>query len=336
MQFEFQPQGEGFLSARDAETLARKNWERVAENLGLDQSLFTSKIIRSRINEGSPRIVMRIDGPDHPQFVFKMGLNPSKADVLKHEVAAQKYATGLFLNDDKFHVPEIIHVDEVNQILLMEHVEGLTAHDNLLLGKSSEGRANVLCQCGQWIGKLHERSKIRENIVNPNAVIKHLRSMKEKVDTGVVRVAGRKKYLSYVPKAIEMAETARGKITTLATAHGDMNLRNIVLGPKGVSVFDFNDTKILPIGHDLARFFVAFGNFFFPNGSKSTDWFETDLNSFFEGYGPQHRFDPSFTYLMGVQILNDWAKIPKKKEMRNNLHVRRWAGLQTLAQLVFE
>ena len=336
MQINFESNSKRIMTERDVEVLAKENWAKVADKLSLDQSQLTPKTIRSRTNEGFPRIVLQIDGPDHPQFVFKMGLNPAKADVLKHEVSAQQFATGLFLNDDSLHVPQIFYVDEENQILLMEFVEGLTAHDCLLLAKSSEERANVLRQCGQWIGRFHERTKVRENTINPNVVIKHLRSMKEKVDTGVIQVAGRKKYLSYVPKAIEMSENARGEKTILATAHGDMNLRNIILGPKGVSVFDFNHTKILPIGHDLACFFVRLGNFFFPGGTKSTDWFERDLNGFFEGYGSQHRCEASFRYLLGAQMLNEWAKIPKLNEARNNLHIRRWAGLRKLAGIVFE
>ena len=85
-----------------------------------------------------------------------------------------------------------------------------------------------------------------------------------------------------------MAEAARGQVTKLAATHGDMNLRNLIIGPQGTHGIDFGAIHTAPIGHDLARFVANFANFFYPEDAADGDpqWLEDDFDAFSLDTGP--------------------------------------------------
>ena len=316
---------------------AQAAWAEIAPRLRLDPTAYALSMVRARLKDKAKRIVVRLEAKEHETLILKQNLDGVHRNHFQNSILAHKRAAEVFADHPELHVPKLLYVDEGRQLMLIEHAPGYTAHDALGLAVSPKDRAYVLRECGAWIGHLHSSTRVRENGINPNAMKKFVTNQKKRVDEGLLSVPETSRFLECADATIEIAEAARGQKTTLAATHGDMNTRNLILGPEGTFGLDFGAIHNAPIGHDLARFFVNFANFYFPDDRAANDpsWLAEDHQNFFEGYGIEHQADPSFHYLMRTQVLKDWASIPQNPSSRNALHARRWEGIQRLISLLF-
>lgn len=270
-----------------------------------------------------------------PDLILKHSLSGQERQHFDKGVAAHRRAAAVFEGAGRLHVPALLHVAPETQFVVMEAAVGKTAHD--LIADDETARFGALRACGEWMRHWHDGTYERDNSVNPNAVLKSLRGLRDNVSSGQRSVVGRRSFLDCAGRIDEMAEAARGQVTRLCATHGDMNLRNFIIGPRGTTGIDFGANHTAPVGHDLARFIANYGNFFYPSDAEAGDsgWFERDLDAFFDGYGADGRDDPSFKYLLRMQIIKDWASIPKDMANRNALHWHRWDGIQLLASFLF-
>ena len=325
------------LNADTALANAEASWVGIAPRLRVNATAYTLSVVRTRLTGKAKRIVVRLDAPEQPSFILKMNLEGVDQNHFENSVTAHRRAAEIFAGHKDLCVPKLIHVDEREQLILLEHVPGYNAHDALSLATSPSDRAYILGACGRWLGHLHQSTFVRKNKINPNAMKKFVEAQKDRVDAGTLKVPNPSLFVACAIETLKVAESARGKETALAATHGDMNLQNIILGPNGTFGIDFGAVHNAPIGHDLARFFVNFANYHFPDAASANDpsWLAVDHNSFFEGYGLEYQDDPSFHYLMRTQVLKEWTSIPKDAESRNTLHKRRWKGTKLLVDLLF-
>jgi len=316
---------------------AQAAWAEIAPRIKLDPSAYALSMVRARLKEKAKRIVVRLESPDQPTLILKQNLDGVHRNHFQNSILAHRRAMEVFDGQENNHVPGLLYVDEGRQLAVMEHAPGYTAHDAIGLALSANDRAYVLRACGAWMEHWHKTTYVRDNKVNPNAMQKFVGSQLKRVDEGALMVPEKASFQAFADAALKTAEKMRGKVTKLSATHGDMNSRNLILGPEGTFGLDFGAIHNAPIGHDLARFFVNFANFHFPQDAEPGDptWLAQDHDSFFEGYGKMHQEDPSFHYLMRTQVLKEWASIPKDPEKRNNLHKRRWKGTKLLAQLLY-
>lgn len=311
-------------------------WAAASPALGFGPADHSLHLIRARLSDPHQRVVLLAQGEgDLPDLILKHSLGGQQQKHFDNGVAAHRRAFDMFVGADKMHVPALLHVDETAQFLVMETAIGETAHD--LIADGGADRAAVLQACGAWMGHWHAQTYERENPINPNTVQKSLRTLRGNVENDTRDIVGRRAFLTCAAVVDDMAENARGQMTKLAATHGDMNLRNLIIGPKGTYGIDFGAIHTAPIGHDLARFIANFANFFYPLDGQDGDgaWLDDDLDAFFAGYGADGRNDPSFIYLLRMQIIKDWASIPKDTGARNALHRHRWAGIQLLSTFLF-
>lgn len=312
-------------------------WSDVAPHVGYDPKEYELSIVRHRTQEKSARIVVQLQDAYGPALILKHDLVAGHINHFRNGVEAHKRALTVFAGHDNLHVPDLIHVDEDRRVLVMEYAQGDTAFDAMRFALMPQDRSNILRSCGKWVGYWHRQTYQRENTINPDTMKSHLSGQRDRVESGELKVAKPDEFVGLSNKTIKMAEAARGHTTRLAATHGDLNLRNLVLGPNGVYGLDFGAVHDAPIGHDLARFIINFASFYFPDGtsSKTIDWLLQDITDFFEGYGSEHRDDPSFNYLMRSQLLKEWLTIPKSVGARNGVHQRRWKGIKLLSSLLF-
>ena len=239
----------------------------------------------------------------------------------------------MFEGEDALHVPALLHVDPDAQFLVMQAAEGQTAHD--LIADYDINRATVLQACGAWMGHWHRQTYERDNRVNPNVVQASLRGLRDKVVSGERAVVGRRAFLDCAIVVDDMAEAARGQVTKLAATHGDMNLRNLIIGPQGTHGIDFGVIHTAPIGHDLARFIAHFANLFYPEASSNERILvHCDLDAFFASVEKLDN-DPAFRYLLRMEIIKDWAKVPKDPANRGAHDRHRWMGIKLLSTFLF-
>jgi hypothetical protein len=59
------------------------------------------------------------------------------------------------------------------------------------------------------------------------------------------------------------------------------------------------------------------------------------LYAFFAGYGSDGRNDPAFRYLLRMEIIKDWAKVPKDPANRGAHDRHRWMGIKFLSTFLF-
>ena len=317
-------------------TATAAHWADVAPRLGFGVQSHTLHLVRARLTDAHQRVVVLAQGRSGaPDLILKHSLAGQLPQHFDNGVAAHARAIAVFEAAKGMAVPAILHVDAAAQFLVMEAVGGQTAHD--LIADNTDARAQVLRACGAWMRYWHDATFERENPVNPTAVQRSLRGLRDKVAAFDRPVVGRRAFLVCAGVVDEMAEAARGQVTRLAATHGDMNLRNFIIGPKGTYGIDFGAVHSVPIGHDLARFVANYANFFYPQDAVQGDgrWLERDLDAFFAGYGADGRDDPSFRYLLRMQIIKDWASIPKDLAARNALHRHRWDGIQLLSTILF-
>ena len=316
---------------------AQATWAEIAPRLKLNPKDYALSMARARLRHKSKRIVVRLESTTQPTLILKQNLDGVQRNHFNNGVLAHKRALEVFKGQTDLHVPELYYVDEGRQLIILEHASGYTAHDAMNLAISAEDRAYVLRACGAWMGHWHNYTQVRDNKITPNAMQKFVTSQMDRVESGALDVPDPSQFVDCVKKTLATAEAARGKITVLAATHGDMTLRNLILGPEGTYGIDFGAIHNAPIGHDLARFFVSLANFHFPDDATQDDpsWLAKDHADFFDGYGVQHQDDPSFYYLMRTQVLKEWASIPKDPSKRNKQHERRWIGTKLLAELLF-
>ena len=311
-------------------------WERTAPALGFALTNHDLHLIRARFSDPHQRVVISAQGHgDIPDLILKHSLAGQHQKHFDNEVAVHVRAADGFEDEDALHVPALLHVDLEAQFQVMQAADGQTAHD--LIADYDTSRATVLQACGAWMGHWHRQTYERDNRVNPNVVQASLRGLRDKVVSGERAVVGQRAFLDCAAVVDDMAEAARGQVTKLAATHGEMNLRNFIIGPQGTYGIDFGAIHTAPIGHDLARFVANFANFFYPLDAADADvqWLEDDLDAFFAGYGAHGRDDPVFRYLLRMQIIKGWASTLKDSGSRNALHRHRWAGIQLLSTILF-
>jgi len=316
--------------------LTAAQWARTAPALGFALADHDLHLIRARLTDPHQRVVVLAQGRgDAPDLILKHTLAGQLYKHFDNGVVAHVRAVKVFDGEGRLHVPALLHVDPDAQFLVMQAADGETAHD--LIADDSTKRAAVLQACGAWMGHWHRQTYERDNPINPTVVQKSLRSLRDQVASHDRGIVGRRAFLERAAVVDDMAEAARGQVTKLAATHGDMNLRNLIIGPQGTYGIDFGAIHTAPIGHDLARFFSNFANFFYPTDAADGDarWLENDLAAFFAGYGADGRNDPAFRYLLRMEIIKEWAKVPKDPAKRDAHHRHRWTGIQLLSTFLF-
>jgi len=311
-------------------------WAQVAPDLGFGNSDHQLHLVRARLRDAHQRVVLLAQGQGGaPDLILKHSLSGQQQNHFDNGVAAHQRAYDAFADAKGLYVPQMMLVDHATQFMVMEAASGQTAHD--MIADDSTKREAVLRACGAWMGHWHRMTYERDNPVNPNVMHRTLRGLRDAVETREKQVVGRRAFLECAARVADLAEDARGQLTKLAATHGDMNLRNFIIGPQGTYGIDFGAIHTAPIGHDLARFIANFANFFYPLDARDGDaaWLEADLDAFFAGYGAAGRDDPAFRYLLRMQVIKDWASIPKDQDARNALHRHRWEGIQLLSTFLF-
>ncbi len=281
-------------------------------------------------------MLLLLKGQAGIQFVFKTHFPVNDLKVFRNQIDAQRRAFEQMAAEPGYKVPEIFLVDEAKRSLLMEYVVGPTVHH--ALKHELDHRASVLEKVGLWIGAFHRTTFVRYNPVNPDAMLQALEQLTRQVENREIEVARRGEFLEYAAQVPAVAEAVRGQKTRISAVHGDLHLRNVILGRQAVYGFDFTRVHEAPTAHDLSLFLVRFGMTFCTNyRDHGPGLFNPgDMDAFYRGYGQEYRDDPALRYLLPLQILMEWRLIPKDKNLRNEQHMRQFRGLQRMARIVFE
>lgn len=311
---------------RETEDILQQ-FAQLAPQAGLDPEGWRPELLSRRDDAVMHRVVVGLDAPGRAPLVLKRVFRPVDPDKFAEQATAQQAAAAIVPG-----APRVLTWDADVQLIVMERLPGRTLFD---LCAGSEDHAAHLVAAGRWVDQLHRARGIEERQFQPKYTLRHLDRMVQDVASRTRDVPKRPRFLELADRLRDLAPPPEDCHTIAAMAHGDLNLRNILVDGDMAGGLDFHPPKLLPIGHDLARLFVHYGALCARIGTGPGPLPGVDLDGFFQGYrltGPE---DATVLFLTRMRILIDWAQIPKRNRDRNLRHRERFRGLIRLADRAF-
>lgn len=313
-------------------------WPDLIKKIGLSPSNYEPETIKLRTVPGSSRIVILLIGKGVKNLIFKTEYPLENHESFQTEIEGHKRAYEALKNEEFLHIPNILIVDAETQSQIIEFAPGRPVHELFDLAEVGlMDRHEILERCGAWISAFHQKTFVRFNPINPDVMLKSMAWHDEAVKSRRLEVPRRDLFMEYAAKIPAIAETIRGQETRVSATHGDLHLRNLLLDNKDVFGIDFSAMREVPTAHDVAKFLIRYGTYFYDDLDRDgTDPFSPgDLDAFYQGYGEQYREDPALTYLLPIELLMEWALIPKDKSDRPPTAQKRLHGILRMGQIMF-
>ncbi|SHJ86700.1 Phosphotransferase enzyme family protein [Shimia gijangensis] len=311
---------------------AMEEWRLIAPGLGFDAESFHHRLVWQKQEPDRSHIVVRLVGETH-KLILKKVFKP-EAHNMKQSMEMQQKANEHMSGDARFGAPQVLHVSKDGSLSIMEFVPGKTVNDHLEAGKPA---VQFLRRTGAWLASFHSSFQTSHRKFQPHFMVNHIQRVSEKVEALEVSVPNSDLFLRCCERIPAIADKFHNAKTTVAQKHGDMNTRNILVGPQGVFGLDFAAESSAPVGYDIVRFLMDYAELFQdPSDVKRGQILAAKTtNGFFKGYDVVGSEDPAVSFLPFVQILNDWRIIPAKSEARSLRQSRRLAVIQVLAEKGF-
>lgn len=314
-------------------TTALAEWHEIAPDLGLNPSAFRAKLLWQKEESNRSHIVLRLASPDR-KLVLKRIFKPSNNSRTRESLAMQQRAAQAMAGLDGLLVPQVLHVSPDGALGIMQHVPGKTLNDHLEAGKPAE---IMLRRAGKWLGAFHGAFETSQRTYQPQFMVRHMARVSATVEADMTSLPERDLFLRCAERIPAIADRFTGQRTVSAQKYGDLNLRNILIGPDGVAGLDLAPDSSAPVGFDIARLLMDYAELFQPPGDpvRGSLLSEATLEAFFQGYRLVGMDDPAVGFLPYVQILNDWRIIPVRDQDRSLRQSRRLAMILHLAEHAF-
>lgn len=307
-------------------------WRVAARDLGLDAESYRHKLLWQKNEPDRSHIVLLLVG-DAQKLVLKKVFAPENHSM-KQAMDMQEAVSRNMGDDSAFSAPQVLFVSKDGSLSVMEYIPGKTVNDQLQAGKPAN---QILRRSGEWAASFHGSFSTNERVFQPHFMVNHISRVCEKVEASEVSLPERDLFIRCCERIPFIADQFMNGKTVSGQKHGDLNTRNILIGPKGVYGLDFAPESQAPVGYDIARFLMDYAELF-QNTSDVTrgQLLSADaVQAFFKGYDLVGPDDPAVGFLPFVQILNDWRIIPAKKSDRSIRQSRRLAAIRELAEKGF-
>lgn len=314
-------------------------WPELVQRAGFEAADYSPIILKVRTVIGASRVVILLLGEGVKNLVLKTEYPVPSGDNFQNNIEGHIKAYKVLVDVENLHVPKLLLADEVTESQLFEYVPGRPVHELFEMAELGfEDRHKLLAQCGQWIGGFHTGTFVRLNPINPDVMLNSMADLVKNVESRAHEVPRRGMFLECAAKIPALGEAIRGQKTRISATHGDLHLRNLMIDGEDVYGIDFSAMHNVPTAHDVALFLVRFGSYFYDDlQPDATEPFSAgDLDAFYRGYGEEHRQDPAMKYLLPIQLLNEWARIPKDKTQRIKTAQKRLHGILKMAKILFK
>ncbi len=307
-------------------------WADIANELRLDASDFRHKVLWQKNEPNRSHVVLELIGANL-KLVLKKIFLPTDMRLTESMEMQQKAAQAMPRNQGLF-APEVLYVSQDGSLAVMEFLQGKTLNDHLEAGKPED---RILRRSGKWLAAFHSSFQTTTRTYQPHFMVNHIQRVAQKVALDQVKVPERDLFLRCCDRIPAMADKCGDRQTISAKKHGDLNVRNLMIGPPGVVGLDFAPESAAPVGFDITRLLMDYAELF----QDPSDVLRGQLLSsqttkaFFDGYSLVGVDDPAVEFLPFVQILNDWRIIPSKSSDRSLRQSHRLGNLLYLAQKGF-
>ena len=308
---------------------ALQEWAQIAPTLGLDPSAFKAKLIWQKDERTRSHIVVRLKGPR--KLILKRIFVAPDDDNLTDGVAAQRRAFARLERHDQAHAPDVFFAAPDGRTVVMVEASGKTLNDHLRAGRPHD---QMLRRAGAWLDAFHRSGGTEARTYQPRFMVNHVGRMRKATLNEAMRVTLPELFVACCAHIPTVAQACEGQPTISATKHGDLNLRNLMLGPDGETGLDFKPVSSAPVGFDIARLLMDYAELFQPDSNSLVS--NETLDAFFDGYRLVDRNDPSVRFVPYVQLLNDWRLIPPNPAKRSWRQTARMERIEALARSAFD
>lgn len=308
---------------------ALRHWPQLAQDIGLVPENWWPEPLARREDSRVARVLLSMRHKDGRRIVLKHEAKPRRPEEFMRAMAAHLAAHDVYPKG----VPELMSFDVNSQTCLMEMIPAQPLSVVLEPGALSR-HMPILRKVGAWTAGFHRSGIGEPRVFQPQHTIRFLRQIMDEVTNGQRSVLNADLFLRCAQSLCNMEEEFEGQRTVTAQTHGDLHMRNVLVGNGGVWGIDFAGGRTVPVGHDIARLLVDYATLRAPHdripyGSVMPP---EAIRAFFEGYDLVDASDPSVQLLLRHRVLADWWGLPQK---RSRAQERRWQGMQSLVTRVF-
>lgn len=313
----------------DPESAARAAWPDLARVAGLDPFAHVLAVVRIRSAHGQTRTVLSVDGPGG-EMILKHA--PDEAEPgFSARIAALQQARERLDGIPGCNVARIRAADRARRALLLDRVPGRTLHDAIADCADPGARLALLEAGARWAGHLHRSGSVTFGRHRPGRLLRQLDGFAAEVASGIA-VADPDAYAALIDHAQTVVEAERGRRSAIGTVHGDLNLRNLIVGTDGgVTGIDLGAPGPRPAAEDLARLLVWFETLFW-EGSGGPDGLKARILA---AHGGRWRDGTTLDGHVAVELARLWRTVPADPARRGLLHHRRRAGVRRMAAALY-
>ncbi|KMK65469.1 phosphotransferase [Puniceibacterium sp. IMCC21224] len=303
-------------------------WRNLAQQAGLPVDGWEAALASQRNDSERRRVVYHLTRQG-VRLALKLVGYPVDRSGFDDEVTAH-----LSVQERFGGVPQVLAADLEQQAVLMEWAGTETLYDALISSNAPDRQA-LLGRVGDWVARFHRTGLHEWRVFQPKHTVRHLQRLMTEVETGQKAVAASQDWLAAAGQLCDLQPQFEGRQTVSCLGHGDLNMRNILLGDS-VAGIDFRGGGPVPVGHDLARLFVHFGALLAPVGDCIDGVLPgVDISGFWNGYDLVGPDDPSVGFLTRMRILIDWQTLPSDPTRYSAAQTQRFTGLKRLAGCAF-
>jgi hypothetical protein len=312
-------------------TQAMKLWPELAAQIGIAPVDVQVTPLARRQDARVDMVALRLDRQIGPALVLKLQAKPLDPEGFANAMQGHMQAFEAFPGG----VPELLAVDFEAQACVMEFAEGQPLAV-VLDGATLEQQASAMRRAGAWLGAYHRATYIETRVFQPKYTLGYLQDVTQEVRNGTREVVEPDRFLACAGTLHARKHLFEGRSTIAAQTHGDLHMRNLLMGPL-VKAVDFSAERVVPVGHDIGRLLSDYAILRAPHDDIPPGEVLPILvrDAFFDGYcliGPE---DPSVQLLIRHRVLAEWWGLPADQQDRSVAQQRRWLGIESLAARVF-
>lgn len=328
------------LEASRQDELIQTRWPALAGLAGLAPGLAEARVLSSRCDDDGLRAVVRLSLAEGGSVVLKHDgrRNVDPAGDFPGGVAAQRMARlRLQGNLLGLRVPAILAELPDQRTALMELAPGQSAHELMELAEDNHARRAILAACGRWLSGFHRAGRTAMRPYRTQFALDYLADRRARLPRGGLKDEGGALLMRLFDAVRASAADHDGRPARHAQQHGNFTLGQVVIGPDTVAAVGFRPERTGPIGHDVTRFLVDYVTLFGDHRKIAEGRLLSsgDEAAFFRGYDIAGAQDAAVGFLVGVQLIHEWLRLPADPEHRGLVHSLRLAGLRETAMRLF-
>lgn len=318
--------------------LVAAHWPALADLAGLPPDQPAARTLLAHRDGSGARVVLELALADGTRLILKRDGRADPDGHFARSITAQRLARlRLQGNLLGLRVPKILAELPLDRVALMEAAPGCQAAVAIEQAEDNPARREILATSGRWLTGFHRSGATTLRPYQTRFALAFLRERRGRL-SGRGPVSDETRLLAKLFAAVETsASLYDGKRARHANQHGDFTLRNLIIGPDTVAAIDFRPEHSAPVGYDVVRFLVDYVTLYgdhrkIPDGQLLSG---ADQGAFFGGYDFAGPDDAAIGFLAGVQLIQDWLRLPADPDRRSLVQTLRLSGLRETALRLF-